>query len=97
MIFVVCFSCFVCCVHGACRDAWLVRPLQWSVNCQLVNSWRTDARAVRPYILLPYFVHFLLVKGHEKANKGNSEKPFVYWGYALFARAYVKTFKRQVR
>ena len=56
-----------------------------------------DARAVRPYISLPYFVHFLLVKGHEYSNKGNSEKPFVYWGYALFARAYVKTFKRQVR
>ena len=52
---------------------------------------------MRPYILLPYFVHFLLVKGHEYANKGNSEKPFVYWGYTLFARAYVKTFKRQVR
>ena len=47
--------------------------------------------------LLPYFVHFLLIKGHEYANKGNSEKPFVYWGYAPFARAYVKTFKRQVR
>ena len=47
--------------------------------------------------LFLYFVHFLHVKGHENANKGNSEKPFVYWYYALFARAYVKTFKRQVR
>ena len=47
--------------------------------------------------LLPYFVHFLLIKGHEYSNKGNSEKPFVYWDYARFARAYVKTFKRQVR
>ena len=56
-----------------------------------------NARLVRPYISLSYFVHFLLVKGHEYSNKGNSEKPFVYWGYALFARAYVKTFKRQVR
>ena len=48
------------------------------------------------YLLL-YFVHFLLIKGYENANKGNSEKPFVYWDYALLARAYVKTFKRQVR
>ena len=47
--------------------------------------------------LLPYFVHFLLVKGYKNANKGNSEKPFVYRDYARFARAYVKTFKRQVR
>ena len=47
--------------------------------------------------LLPYFVHFLLVKGREYPNKGNSEKPFVYWYCARFARAYVKTFKRQVR
>ena len=55
------------CVHGACRDA----------------------RLVRPHILRRYFVHFLLIRGHEYANKGNSEKPFVYWGLAHALRARV--------
>ena len=44
---------------------------------------------MRPYILLRYSVHFLLVKGHEYANKGNSEKPFVYWCLAASLRARV--------
>ena len=76
--------------HGSCvrSNGMSTRPFA---------PWWADARAVRPYILLPYFVHFLLIKGHEKANKGNSLEPFVYRGYALLARAYAKTFKRQVR
>ncbi|ALO49175.1 hypothetical protein AS203_08815 [Hoylesella enoeca] len=39
--------------------------------------------------MLRYFPFAQLAKGHEKKNKGNSEKPFVYWGLAHALRARV--------
>ena len=36
-----------------------------------------------------YFPHVRLAKRYKKKNKGNSEKPFVYWGLAHALRARV--------
>ena len=39
--------------------------------------------------MLRYFPFARLAKGHKKKNKGNSEKPFVYWCLAVALRARV--------